>query len=105
MKVNTLYSTFFPQDDKKEKENRAAKVGRRLSARVTDLFRPKAKDLSTPAKVDEHPPKIDEPAPVAPLENPASSEAAPVEAPAPVEEPEVPAEPTPVVAPMVAAAA
>jgi len=55
--------------------------------------------------VDEHPPKIDEPAPVAPLENPASSEAAPAEAAEPVAEDVVPAEPAPVVAPMVAAAA
>ncbi|OJA14881.1 hypothetical protein AZE42_00801, partial [Rhizopogon vesiculosus] len=88
-----------PKEDKKEKENRAAKVGRRLSARVGELFKSKTKEVSPPAKVDEHPPKIDEPAPVAPLEDPASSEAA-----APVVE-DVPAEPAPVVAPMVAATA
>jgi len=91
--------------EKKEKENRAAKVGRSLSARVGEFFKPKAKEVSTPAKVDEHPPKIDEPAPVAPLENPAGSEAAPAEAAAPVTEDVVPAEPAPVTAPLVAAAA
>lgn len=95
----------FSQDEKKEKETRAAKVGRRLSARVGDLFKHKTKEVSTPAKVDEHPPKIDEPTPVAPLENPASSEAAPAEAPAPIVEDAEPAEPAPVVAPLVAAAA
>ena len=68
------------------------KIGRRLSARVGDFFRPKAKtEITTPAKVDEHPPVIDEPKAIAPLENPATSEAAKVEesakrveAPAPV---------------------
>ena len=53
-----------------------AKVGRRLSARVGDLFKARAKTEVTPARVDEPPPKIDEPKinepkPVAPLENPA----------------------------------
>ena len=58
-----------------------AKVGRRLSARVGDLFKAKAKTEVTPARVDEPPPKIDEPKidepkinepkPVAPLANPA----------------------------------
>lgn len=98
--------TSFLKDEKKEKENKAAKVGRRLSARVNEiLFKSKAKEVSTPAKVDEHPPKIDEPAPVAPLENPASSEAAPAEVAEPVVEDVVPAEPAPIAAPMVAAAA
>jgi hypothetical protein len=71
-----------------------SKVGRRLSARVGDLFKSRPKrEVSPPAKVDEHPPKIDEPVPVAPLENPAT-ETAPepkveesaklVDAPAPV---------------------
>jgi len=56
---------------------KAVKVGRRLSARVGDLFKAKAKTkVATLAKVDECPPKIDEPEPVAPLENPAT-EAAP----------------------------
>ena len=47
------------------------KVSRRLSARVGDFFRPKAKtEVTTPAKVDEHPPKIEKPETIAPLENP-----------------------------------
>lgn len=66
-------------------EGRALKLSRRLSARVSDLFKPKPKaEVATPAKVDEYPPKIDEPVPVAPLENPASEEAAKLEAQAPV---------------------
>lgn len=65
----------------------------------------------TPAKVDEHPPKIDEPEPVAPLENPAS-EAPEAAVPAVVDTSAIPVaaeEPkpveTPVAAPVVAAAA
>lgn len=47
-----------------------AKATRRLSARVTDFFKPKPKaEVATPAKVDENPPKIEEPTPVAPLED------------------------------------
>lgn len=93
---------FFYQKEEKKVEKRdvrqtAAKVGRRLSSRVNDLFKPKKTETVTPAKVDENPPKIDEPAPVAPLENPAT------ESQAPVEEPKV-AE-APPVAPVVAAAA
>jgi len=66
-------------------EPKAIKVGRRLSTRVADLFKAKPKsEVVTPAKVDEHPPKIDEPVPVAPLENPAT-EAAEVKAQEPVE--------------------
>jgi hypothetical protein len=81
---------------------KAAKVGRRLSARVGEFFKTKAKaEPTTPAKVDEHPPKIDEPAPVAPLEHPAteSKEAAPAEAPAssPAVDESKPAEATPAV--------
>jgi hypothetical protein len=75
----------------------AAKVGRRLSARVSDLFKPKKVESSTQAKVDELPPKIEEHAPVAPLENPAAGEA-----PAPAEEPKSEVPPA---APVVAAAA
>jgi hypothetical protein len=61
------------------KELKAVKVGRRLSTRVGDFFKPKSKsEVTTPPKVAENPPKIDEPKPVAPLENPAS-EAAKVE--------------------------
>lgn len=43
-----------------------------MSARVNDFFKPKSKDVETPAKVDEAPPKIEGPPPVAPLENPAA---------------------------------
>lgn len=43
-----------------------------MSARVGEFFKPRSKDVNTPAKVDEAPPKIDEPSPVAPLENPAA---------------------------------
>jgi hypothetical protein len=76
------------------------KVGRRLSSRVNDLFKVKRAEAAPPAKVDENPPKIDEPAPVAPLENPATTTAEAT--PAPVEEPKVEAPP---VAAVVAAAA
>lgn len=52
------------------------KVGRRLSARVGDFFKTKPRsEITAPSKVDENPPKIDEPVPVAPLENIASEEA------------------------------
>ena len=49
-----------------------------MSARVGDFFKHKPKEVSTPAKVEEEQgktdeaPKIDEPAPLAPLENPAA---------------------------------
>lgn len=82
------------------------KVARRLSARVGDFFKQKSKpEVTTPAKVDEHPPKIDEPAPVAPLENPASEATA--EAPAVVAETKVDesTEAAPAAAPVVVAAA
>lgn len=48
---------------------------------------------------------IDEPAPVAPLENPASSEPAPAEAAAPVVEEPVPAEPALAATPVISAVA
>ena len=86
------------------KEVKALKIGRRLSARVGDLFsrgKPKP-EVATPAKVDEHPPKIDEPTPVAPLENPASEPAVPESKP---EETAKPIEAAPAVTPVVAAAA
>jgi len=99
------------EDHKEKKEDeKKARLARRLSSRVGDFFKPKAKtEVATPAKVDEHPPKIDEPAPVAPLENPATetapagaaAEPAP-EPTAPIEEPKIEAPP---VAPVVAAAA
>ena len=60
---------------------KATKLRRRLSGRVGDLFKAKAKaEVATPVKVDDHPPKIDEPKPVASLENPATEEAPAVEA-------------------------
>jgi len=53
----------------KEEKVKAQKLGRRISARVTELFKPKHREESAhPAKVDENPPVIEEPAPVAPLE-------------------------------------
>lgn len=66
----------------------ATKVGRRLSARVGGFFKAKpVKEDGSPAttpKVDEAPPKIEEPTPVAPLEEP--KPAAEVEAtPKPIE--------------------
>lgn len=79
-----------------KEENKVSKVGRRLSARVGDMFKSKPKaEVSTPAKVDEHPPMIGVPEPVAPLENPATPEAQ-------TGEPAKPIEPA---APVVAAAA
>ncbi|KAF8231287.1 hypothetical protein L208DRAFT_1277948, partial [Tricholoma matsutake] len=95
------------QDEKpKEDKLKPSKVARRLSARVGDFFKQKPKhEISTPAKVDEHPPKIDEPAPVAPLENPATDSGAPAPAAAvAVEEPK-PVEPVLAATPVVAAAA
>ena len=85
------------KEEKKEEKVKATKVGRRLSARVGDLFKPRHKEPAVPAKVPEvdQPPKIEEPAPVAPLENPAAEEPA-AEAPAPAAEepkPEAPAAP------------
>lgn len=66
-----------------------SKVGRRLSARVGSLFKPKTKEEHAhPAKVDENPPMIEEPAPVAPLEAPVG-EPAVEEAAVPEPEPEV----------------
>jgi hypothetical protein len=78
------------------------KVGRRLSSRVNEFFRPKKLDATTPAKVDENPPKIDEPAPVAPLENPATTTSAEATTEVAPEEPKAEAPPA---APVVAAAA
>jgi hypothetical protein len=77
-------------------EAKALKISRRLSARVGDFFKPKPKtEHTTPAKVDEHPPKIDKPEAIAPLENPATEGAKVEEAAKPVE----------AAAPVVAAAA
>jgi hypothetical protein len=66
-----------------------------LSARVGEFFRttkPKDKEAA-PTKVDENPPTIDEPAPVAPLENPAIEGEISTEAPAEVKPEEVAAAP------------
>jgi hypothetical protein len=90
------FLTDFSQVDEKK-----AKVGRRISARVTDFFKIKKQEVNTPAKVDENPPVIDEPAPLPPLENPATDAPAPVPAEAPVEV----SEPAPAAAPVIAAAA
>jgi len=69
----------------KETPAKGLKVGRRLSARVGDFFKSKPKtEVTTPAKVDEYPPMIEQPEPVAPLEDPAT-EAAKVEPAKPVE--------------------
>jgi hypothetical protein len=85
------------KDDEKKNNEKAAKIGRRLSARVNDFFKPKPKaDVATPAKVDELPPKIEQPTPVDPLENPATAPA-PVVGDKPIEAPPA--------APVVAAAA
>lgn len=80
------YDTYNLQNEEKKPEKRdakqsAVKVGRRLSARVTDLFKSKKSESSTAAKIDENPPVIEEQAPVAPLEHPA------VEPPAQAEDP------------------
>lgn len=98
------------EEKPKEEKIKPSRVARRLSARVGDFFKQKPKqEVSTPAKVDEHPPKIDEPTPVAPLENPASqpaaAPAAAEPAPAAVEEPAKPVEPVPAATPIIAAAA
>lgn len=111
MVPRSRHSLSFTNQEEKPKEDKIlkpSKVARRLSARVGDFFKQKPKqEVSTPAKVDEHPPKIDEPAPVAPLENPASDSAAAAADPAPAatEEPAKPVEPVPAATPVVAAAA
>ncbi|KAG6821852.1 hypothetical protein H0H93_006969, partial [Arthromyces matolae] len=59
------------KDEEKKDEEKVSKAKRRISFAGFFKSKPKA-EVATPAKVDEHPPKIEEPAPVAPLENPAS---------------------------------
>jgi hypothetical protein len=79
----------------KAKSEAKVKISRRLSARVNDFlsssFKSKPKtEITTPAKVDEHPPKIDKPEAIGPLEDLAADapkveeSAKPVEASAPV---------------------
>jgi hypothetical protein len=53
-------------------ERKTLRVSRRLSARVGDFFKPKPKVEVTTPRVDEHPPLIRKPDPIAPLENPES---------------------------------
>jgi hypothetical protein len=61
------------------------KMKRRISARVGEFFKSKPKiEVTTPAKVDEHPPMIGEPEAMAPLENPASEAGKAVDGSAPV---------------------
>jgi len=86
-----------------KKEERKYKFSRRLSARVGDLFKKKS-EAPTTARVDELPPKIDEPTPVAPLENPATDASVPAETPAETE-PAKSVEAVPTATPIVAAAA
>ena len=94
MNVCSFLTDFSQVDEKK------AKVGRRISARVTDFFKIKKQEVNTPAKVDENPPVIDEPTPLPPLENPATD--AP---PAPTAPAVEASEPAPAVTPVIAAAA
>jgi hypothetical protein len=68
-----------PKEEKKDVRAHTAKsalkFGRRISSHIThfaDIFVPKRTQADSPAKVDEEPPKIKEPTPVAPLENPAA---------------------------------
>jgi len=65
-----------PKETKDAHAPKASKLARRISQQVSDIFRPKPKpDVSTSPKVDELPPKIEQPQLVAPLEDPASEPA------------------------------
>lgn len=103
--------SFIQKEEKKEEKPKSPKVGRRLSARVGDFFKARTKsEVPVPAKVEENPPKIEEPTPVAPLENPAAEEAAATpaateEAKAEEPKPEEPKVEAPPAAPVVAATA
>jgi hypothetical protein len=59
------------KDTKEDKKEDRVKFARRISARITSPFTQRKK-VDTPSKVEEAAPKIDEPKPIAPLENPAS---------------------------------
>ena len=64
-----------PKEEKVERAGPAravAKVTRRLSQHVSNLWKPGHNQVDPPAKVAEKPPTIKEPTPVAPLENPAA---------------------------------
>lgn len=83
-----------PKESKEtpKREKDLAKVGRRVSARVTGFFKsaPKAKDEPTTPKVDENPPMIAEPTAVAPLEEPVPAAASePISEPTPAVKSEV----------------
>lgn len=69
---------------------------------MTDFFKFKKQDVSPPAKVDEHPPVIEEPTPLKPLEIAPSDAPAPAAAAGPVAET---SEVAPASAPVIAAAA
>lgn len=88
----------------KEEKPKSPKVGRRLSARVGDFFKPKARAEPSTPKVEENPPKLAESEPIAPLENPAVEEAAAESTPASVPSEEVKAEAPPASAVVAAAA-
>jgi hypothetical protein len=93
-------------DQKEEKKAKPSKVGRRLSARVGDLFKSKPKaEAAHPAKIEEQPPKIEEPAPIAPLENPSDAPAAQPAATETAAATEEPKPAAPAAAPVVAATA
>jgi len=105
--VDTPAVVAEPKEEKKEKEKGSSKIKftRRMSAVVGDYFRKNKSDVPATAKVDEHPPKIDEPTPVAPLENPASESSVPAVTPAEPSEPAKPVEPALAATPVVDAVA
>jgi len=99
----TKESSKEKKAERKDARQSAVKVGRRLSSRVGEFFKPKKAETATPAKVDENPPTIDSPPPVEPLEHPATASSADNSGSAPA--PEEPKTEAPPVVPVVAAAA
>jgi len=99
-------ATETPVADVKEKDekDKKSRFTRRLSTRVGDLFKKSKSEAPTSGKVDVNPPVLEEPTPVAPLENPASEGAGPAETPAEPSEP-IPVEPVIAATHVVAAAA
>lgn len=65
---------------------------------MTDFFKIRKQEVNAPAKVDENPPVIDEPAPLPPLENPATGAPAAPAAQPPAEASETAPAATPVIA-------